>query len=49
MKYKIEFEVECSDATPKQLKDFFKDLFIDVDNDIVTYPSNIKITKLKAQ
>lgn len=51
MKYKIEFEVECADATPKQLRKFLKYLNFDstIVGDIVTYPSKIKITKIKTQ
>lgn len=46
MKYKIEFFVECTTTTKKELRDFLKDLNFDV-NDIVTYPNRIHITEVK--
>lgn len=46
MKYKIEFFVECSTATKKELRDFLKNLNFDV-NDVVTFPNRINITEIK--
>lgn len=46
MKYKIEFFVECSTATKKELRNFLKDLNFDVD-DVVTYPNRIRIIEIK--
>lgn len=46
MKYKIEFFVECTTATKKELRDFLKYLNFDV-NDVVTFPNRIHITEIK--
>ena len=46
MKYKIEFFIECTTATKKELRDFLKYLYFDV-NDVVTFPNRIHITERK--
>lgn len=47
MIYKIEFEVDCTTATAKELKKELKYLtFTDVD-DIISFPRKIKVTQIK--
>lgn len=46
MKYKVEFEIDCSDATEKDIKKGLKYLlFPDID-DIVSFPEKIKVKAL---
>ena len=47
MKYRISFTVESSTSDIKKIKDAVKDLNIDVEDGIVTFPNYIKIKEIK--
>lgn len=47
MKYQVTFTLDCTTAKPSEIKKELKYLMFPEIDDVVSFPQNIKVTKIK--